>query len=63
MGGIQYAADALEFLIAGASALAIGTSLFVDPRCIVSIREGIEDYLQRHGFSRLGEIVGSLSLP
>jgi dihydroorotate dehydrogenase (NAD+) catalytic subunit len=63
MGGIQYAADALEFLIAGASALAIGTSLFVDPRCIVSIREGIEDYLRRHGFSRLGEIVGSLSLP
>ena len=60
MGGIQYARDAMEFLIAGASAVAIGTSLFVDPRCIVTIRDGIADYLCRHGLTSIRELTGTL---
>jgi len=60
MGGIQYAHDALEFLLAGATGLAVGTSLFVDPRCIVDIKQGIAEYLARHGCRGVGEIVGAL---
>ena len=60
MGGIQYAHDALEFLLAGATAVAVGTALFIDPRCILAIRDGIADYLRRHEHARLGEIIGSL---
>lgn len=60
MGGIQHARDALEFLLAGATGLAIGTALFVDPRCIVAIRDGIAAYLARHGHSKLTEIIGTL---
>ncbi len=60
MGGIQYARDAIEFLLAGATGLAIGTALFVDPACIVAIREGISDYLRRHGHRSIREIVGAV---
>lgn len=60
MGGIQYAGDALEFLLAGACGLAIGTAMFVDPACIVTIKQGISDYLTRHGHRSVGEIVGAL---
>ncbi|MBT7170563.1 MAG: dihydroorotate dehydrogenase, partial [Phycisphaerales bacterium] len=49
MGGIQTGRDALEFLLAGATGLAIGTALFVDPACIVEIRDTINEYLTRHG--------------
>jgi len=60
MGGIQYAHDALEFLLAGATGLAVGTALFVDPACLVGIRRGIEDYLRRHGHTSVQEIIGTL---
>jgi len=60
MGGIQYARDAVEFLLAGATALAVGTSLFVDPACILRIRDGISDYLRAHGHASAREIIGSL---
>ena len=60
MGGIQHAHDAIEFLLAGATGLAIGTALFVDPACIVTVKQGIADYLQRHGHASIGEIVGTL---
>ena len=60
MGGIQYAHDAIEFLLAGATGLAIGTALFVDPACLTAVRDGIAEYLQRHGHSSVGEIVGKL---
>jgi dihydroorotate dehydrogenase (NAD+) catalytic subunit len=63
MGGIQYARDAIEFLLAGATGLAIGTSLFVDPACIERIRDGIADYLGRHGCRGIGEIIGTLEIP
>jgi dihydroorotate dehydrogenase (NAD+) catalytic subunit len=60
MGGIQYASDALEFLLAGATGLAVGTALFVDPGCLTAIRDGISDYLQRHGCKSVREIIGQL---
>ena len=60
MGGIQHATDAIEFLLAGATGLAVGTALFVDPGCIAKIRDGIQDYLARHGHSSITEIIGAL---
>jgi len=60
MGGIQYTNDALEFLLAGATGLAVGTALFIDPGCIVTIRDGIADYLTRHGLASVREIIGTL---
>ncbi len=60
MGGIQFARDALEFLLAGATGLAVGTSLFVDPACLVKIRDGIGEYLARHGLSRVQDIIGAM---
>ena len=62
MGGIQHAHDAIEFILAGATGLAVGTSLFVDPGCIVEIRNGIADYLARHEFQSVTEIIGSLQV-
>mgnify|MGYP002640901248 CR=1 FL=1 len=60
MGGIQHPRDAIEFLLAGATGLAIGTALFVDPACIVAVRDGISDYLDRHGCASISEIIGAL---
>jgi dihydroorotate dehydrogenase (NAD+) catalytic subunit len=60
MGGIQYPGDALEFLLAGATGLAVGTALFVDPGCLTVIRDGISDYLSRHGCKSVSEIIGQL---
>jgi len=62
MGGIQFPHDAIEFLLAGATALAIGTALFVNPACVLDIRDGIADYLRRHSHSSVGEIVGELQV-
>lgn len=59
-GGIATANDALEFLIAGASAVGIGTALFYDPLVCRSINAGIADYLQRHAIARVADLVGSL---
>ena len=63
MGGIASAADAIEFLLAGATAIEIGTYNFVDPTASIQILEGIEDYLRRHGFSDVNELIGALELP
>jgi dihydroorotate dehydrogenase (NAD+) catalytic subunit len=60
MGGIQRAADALEFLLAGATGLAVGTALFVNPGCLLEIRDGLADYLHRHGFGSIRETIGAL---
>jgi len=60
MGGIQFAHDAVEFLLAGATALAVGTALFVDPACLPAIRDGIAAWLDRHGHERITDIVGAL---
>ncbi len=61
-GGINSAEDALEFLIAGASAIGIGTALFYDPLICPKINRGIADYLQRHGVSNVAQLTGSLVL-
>lgn len=60
IGGIQYTNDALEFLLAGATGLAVGTALFVDPACLTAIRDGIADYLARYGYRSVNEIIGAL---
>jgi len=62
MGGIQYAHDALEFLLAGATGLAVGTALFVNPACLISIRDGIADYLRRHNCKSITEIIGAIEV-
>jgi len=61
IGGIMAAEDALEFLVAGARAVAVGTANFVDPTSCVHIIEGIEAYLQRHRVPRLQDLIGTLS--
>ncbi|MGD2118409.1 MAG: dihydroorotate dehydrogenase [Chromatiales bacterium] len=61
-GGITTAEDAIEFLIAGASAIGIGTALFYDALICSKINAGIDKYLQGHGFSHISELTGSLQL-
>ena len=58
LGGISNAKDAVEFLLAGASAIEIGTANFLDPAISVKVAEGINEYLDRHGFASVKEIVG-----
>jgi dihydroorotate dehydrogenase (NAD+) catalytic subunit len=61
-GGITCAEDALEFIIAGASAVGIGTALFYDPLICNKINQGISEYLARHGLDSVSELTGSLML-
>ena len=63
MGGIQLWSDAVEFLLAGASAVGVGTALFVDPAAPNKILQGLVDYMQKMGIERLQDIVGALQLP
>lgn len=58
LGGISSATDAVEFLLAGASAVEIGTANFVDPAVSAKVAQGIDQYLERHGFSSVKEIIG-----
>jgi dihydroorotate dehydrogenase (NAD+) catalytic subunit len=58
-GGIASANDAFEFLMAGASALQVGTSTFTDPRTMADIVEGLERFMEREGISDIREIVGA----
>ena len=60
MGGIATAEDALEFMIAGANAVAVGTAIFHNPRCLMAIIRGIEEYLDRHHLARVAELIGTL---
>lgn len=60
LGGIMTATDAVEFLLAGASAVEIGTANFIDPAVTVKVVEGIEAYLDRHGFRSVQDIIGIL---
>jgi dihydroorotate dehydrogenase (NAD+) catalytic subunit len=60
MGGIASAADALEFMIAGATAVQVGTANFVDPFIWGKLTTGIEDYLRRHRIDRIEELIGSI---
>ena len=60
-GGITTPEDAIEFLIAGATAVGVGTALFYDPLVCKKINAGIIHYLDRHGFSSVGDLVGTLA--
>src|SRR3954447_377066 len=62
MGGIADARDALEFIIAGAAAVQIGTANFVDPLIWPKLLDGISDYMVRHGVARLADLVGTVDL-
>ena len=62
LGGISSATDAIEFLLAGASAIQIGTANFIDPAITVKVVEGIEEYLVRHGFNSVRDIIGALDV-
>lgn len=61
LGGIMNANDAIEFFLAGASAIEIGTANFIDPAVTVKVARGIDDWLDRHGCKSVGEIVGQLN--
>ncbi len=58
LGGISSATDAVEFLLAGASAIEIGTANFLDPAITVKVAQGINAYLDRHGFQSVKDIIG-----
>ncbi len=60
MGGIFSAEDAVEFLLAGASAIAVGTAIFADPMAPVKVLDGISAYLERHGCKSVNEIIGQV---
>lgn len=61
-GGIVTAEDALEFIIAGATTVGVGTALFYDPMACKKINDGIIDYLVRHEIDNVAELIGSLQL-
>jgi len=61
-GGITNATDALEFIIAGASAVGVGTSLFYDPHACIKINNGIAHYLAEHGLTNIKELIGTLDV-
>jgi dihydroorotate dehydrogenase (NAD+) catalytic subunit len=60
MGGIASAEDALEFIIAGATAVQVGTANFVDPFIWSKLTAGIQEYMQRHSLARIRDLVGSI---
>ena len=62
MGGIMNWKDAVEFMLAGASAVQIGTANFVDPRVTIQVEDGINNYLDRHGYNSVKEIIGALEV-
>jgi len=60
LGGISSATDAIEFLMAGATAIEIGTANFLDPAISIKVRDGISDWLDRHGCRSVQEIIGTV---
>jgi len=60
MGGIMNATDAIEFMLAGASAIQVGTANFIDPTVTMKIVDGIEDYMRRHGVSDVNDLIGAM---
>ena len=60
LGGIMTATDAIEFMMAGATAIEIGTANFIDPAVTIKVRDGINDWLDRHGCKSVQEIIGVL---
>ncbi len=62
LGGIMNWKDAVEFMLAGATAIQIGTANFIDPEITIKVEEGINDYLDRHGYKSVKEIIGALEV-
>lgn len=62
LGGIMNWKDAVEFMLAGASAVQIGTANFIDPAITIKVMDGINDYLERHGCKSVSEIIGALEV-
>ncbi|MBB3186450.1 dihydroorotate dehydrogenase [Microbacter margulisiae] len=62
MGGISNARDAVEFFLAGATAIQIGTANFIDPTVSLNVLQGIQDYLERHHYTSISEIIGALKI-
>jgi len=62
LGGIMNASDVIEFILAGASAIQVGTANFIDPQITVKIIDGIEEYLNRHKIDSITELIGSLEV-
>lgn len=60
LGGIRSASDAIEFIIAGASAVAVGTANFIEPNCATEIAKGIKKYCVRKGIKNISELVGTI---
>lgn len=63
IGGIRSGVDALQYLLAGASLVQVGTALFVDPEAAINVHRGIDDYMERHAVDRLADLVGALKVP
>lgn len=61
LGGIMTARDAIEFLMAGATAIEIGTANFIDPQVTIKVRDGINDWLDQHGCHSVQEIIGAIN--
>jgi dihydroorotate dehydrogenase (NAD+) catalytic subunit len=62
IGGIMTAADAIEFLLAGATAIEVGTANFIDPAICSKIVDGIADYLNRHNITSVKDLIGALEV-
>ena len=62
LGGIMNATDAIEFLLAGASAIQVGTANFIDPLTTINIIDGMNDYLERHKIASAKELIGQLQM-
>ena len=62
LGGISSATDAIEFMLAGASAIEIGTANFIDPTITVKVAQGIVEYCERHGFKNVSDLTGALEI-
>lgn len=62
LGGIMNWKDAIEFLLAGATAIQIGTANFIDPAITIKVKQGIDDYLNRNGYASVKDIIGALEV-
>lgn len=61
-GGIMNAADAVEYLLAGAAAVQVGTASFLDPAAMVAVIDGLDAYCERHGVARIAELTGAVRI-
>ena len=62
IGGIMNATDAIEFILAGASIVQVGTAVFKDPLIALKIVKGVEEYLDRHNIQSVSELIGALQV-